>query len=140
MIDPAPDSDAAAGRAPVQPGHGEPGGGATDPAADAALSHVVDDTDGRDEAAEWAAGELLRGRPFEDVSADLVGRGWPAEAAGRIVEAAREATRRDRGVRTREDVARGVARRYARSVRLVRWLVILGIVAVAVIGSMFLRG
>jgi hypothetical protein len=90
--------------------------------------------------AEWAADELLRRRPFEMVTADLVGQGWPADAAVQIVEVAREATRRDRGVRTRDDVARGVARRYARSVRLVRWLVVIGIVAVVIAVAMFMRG
>jgi hypothetical protein len=110
------------------------------PAGDPPLAHVIDDTDGRAEALAWAADELLRGRAFEDVSAELAAQGWADEAAGAIVEEAREATRRQRGVRTRDDVARGVARRYARSTRLVRWLVIIGIVAVAVIGSMFLRG
>ena len=140
--DPTSDDPTRGGPAALEGGGGRRIG-TTEPVAapaDALLERVVDDTGGRDEAAEWAAGELLRGRPFDDLTAELVGQGWPESAAGRIVEDAREATRRRRGVRTREDVARGVARRYARSVRLVRWLVIIGIVAVAVIGSMFLRG
>jgi hypothetical protein len=103
---------------------------------DAPLAEVVDDTDGRDEAARGAADELLRGRTFEDVSADLVGQGWSDYAARSDCGAGPCDDRRDRGVRTRD----GVARRYARSVRLVRWLVVIVIVAVVIAVAMFVRG
>lgn len=103
------------------------------------LSHVVDDTDGRDEAVPWAANRLIAGASFEDVSAELVTLGWSAVAAESIVEEAREATRRERGVRTREDVMVGVSRKFGKTLRRVRWLIIIGIIVMAVVISMMFR-
>lgn len=75
-----------------------------------ALNRVTDDrpspeaVEAERAAVAWAAEGLLAGRTFEDVTADLVADGWPAEAADDVVEQARVQTRRDRGVLTRDDV------------------------------------
>ena len=84
-----------------------------EPAADDpadALNRVTDDrpspeaVEAERAAVAWAAGELLAGRTFEDVAADLAADGWPAEDVEAIVEQARVQTRRERGVLTRDDV------------------------------------
>ncbi|MDB5295501.1 MAG: hypothetical protein JWO31_1484 [Phycisphaerales bacterium] len=94
-----------------------------------ALAQVIDDTDDRGPAARWAANELRHGRAFEAVSTDLVGQGWSSEVADEIVEAARQATRDDRGVRTRDAVALGAERRYRRTLANVRWFAFGGLPA-----------
>ena len=77
-----------------------------------ALEHVEVDTDPRAEAADWAADELIAGRSPDDVAAELVTHGWSADRADEVVEYARQATRRARGVVTRDDVAGMVAAKY----------------------------
>jgi len=105
------------------------------------LTHIIDDTDGREEAVKWTENQLLAGASFEVVAAELVSQGWAAVSADSIVEEAREATRRQRGVRTRDDVVVGVYRKFRKSMRRVRWLLIIGIVVVMiVISMMFNRG
>ncbi len=100
----------------------------------ASLESVVDDLlPEREPAVEWAAEELLRERPFDEVIADLTNRGWPPEQADAIVEEAREATRRERGVRTREDVLRSAEQRYQRSLRFIRLMIIVAIAVVFII-------
>lgn len=110
------------------------------PAEAQQLDSVVDDLQPRMEASDWACEELLKGRLAEEVAADLVGNGWGEEDADQIVEEQRQATRRLRGVVTREDVAGAAAARYRKSMRL-KWARI-GIVVVAVIlflGIRYLR-
>ncbi|QOV89092.1 hypothetical protein [Humisphaera borealis] len=104
------------------------------------LDHVVDDTGGREDAVEWTMRELVAGRTFDDVAADLLSQGWDAESAESIVEEARESTRRERGVRTREDVVIGVSRKFGKTMRRVRWLIIIGVIIVAIAISMMLKG
>jgi hypothetical protein len=93
------------------------------PAPDAApaLDRVVDDDTPRIEAIEWAVEALYDDRPFEDVEADLVAGGWPADGAAGIVEAARQRTRRHRGATTRDQVVGEADRMYRRATG--RWFV-----------------
>jgi hypothetical protein len=63
---------------PEQPEPGEP------------LEHIVDDVEPRAEAHAWAYGEMKRGRPGEEVHADLVARGWDWDDAEGLVESARK--------------------------------------------------
>ena len=128
-------SDASAGEPRPQAAEG-PGGGA----GQSPLEAIVDDTPpNRAPAIEWAANELINERTFEAVAADLVSQGWPAEAADAIVEEAREATRRERGVKTREDVLRNAERRYQRSMRYVRLMIIVGIALMFIIIMRFFK-
>ena len=93
-----------------------------DKPAEERLEDIVDDTDPRQDALEWAAREMLKGRSVEDVSAELAKQGWSGEDLEEMVETARKATRHARGVRTREDVVRDSQRRFRRSVRGV-WII-----------------
>ena len=60
---------------------------------------------------EWAAAALLDGRELSDVLAEAFDTGWDAGTAEASVEAARVATRAERGVITRADVIGGLGRR-----------------------------
>jgi hypothetical protein len=86
---------------------------APDPAA--ALSNIEDDQTVAHEATLWAIDELINGRTFEQLQADLTGQGWDADQAERIVEIARQETRAQRGVITRDDVAREMNADYRRA-------------------------
>jgi len=85
------------------------------------LGRVVDDDTPRREAVEWAAEALREGGAFEAVAAALAGRGWSAEEAEELVEAARVLTRAGRGVVTREGVVGAADRYYRRGTG--RWFV-----------------
>ena len=61
---------------------------------------------------------------MEEVTADLVSNGWGEEDAAEIVEEQRQATRRQRGVVTRDDVAYVAERRYRKSTRRI-WFVVM---------------
>lgn len=112
-----------------------------DPGTIDRLEHVVDDTDGREDAVAATINKLLGGASFEETTADLTAAGWRLESAEAIVEEAREATKRQRGVRTREDVVIDAARRFGKTIRRVRWIIIIGIVLVAIaIGMILNRG
>lgn len=67
------------------------------------LDNVVDDTAARDTCAEWAFGEIGGGRAAEEVAADLVANGWSQDDAEQIAEQARQRTRAQQGVTTRQD-------------------------------------
>jgi len=84
----------------------------TDDPASHNLDRVVDDYAPRQDAVEWAAAELAGGRAFEEVTAELEQGGWVAGDAAEIVEAARRESRSERGVVTREQIAREANRRY----------------------------
>jgi hypothetical protein len=84
----------------------------TDHPAPHNLDRVVDDYAPRQDAVEWATAELAAGRAFEAVTAELEQGGWPAADAAEIVEAARRESRAERGVVTREQIAREANRRY----------------------------
>lgn len=88
----------------------------------ASLEHIVDDSDARESAAEFARKGLLAGRIAEDVAADLVAEGWSEEVAAEIAERARVETRRERGVLVRDDVVQSSAARYRQSMAAARWL------------------
>src|SRR3954469_23310389 len=82
----------------------------SDPAPN--FDDIVDDDPLPKETVEWAIEQLLDGREFDQVGAELVESGWPAEQAERIVEEARKQTRNERGVITRETVNRAVTANY----------------------------
>lgn len=73
---------------------------------------IVDDTTERAAAADWARSQLLAGRDGDGVRAELVEQGWDADDAAIIVEVERKATRGERGVLTREVVAKGLEKSY----------------------------
>jgi hypothetical protein len=77
-----------------------------------ALERVEPEDDTRGEAADWAADRLLEGLSPADVVAGLVELGWDPEQAEEMTELARKATRRERGVVTRDDVAALVERKH----------------------------
>ena len=54
----------------------------------------------------WAIDQLRDGHSFDEVMAGLIDSGWDAETAGQILEDARKFTRYERGVVTREQVAK----------------------------------
>ncbi len=78
------------------------------------FDQVVDDDTPREESRVWAIDQLRDGRSFDDVLADLIESGWDAESAEQILEKARKFTRPERGVVTREQVAKA-ANAYHRS-------------------------
>ena len=67
------------------------------------FENIVDDSDAREQSAEWAYGELASGRSPEEVAADLVANGWSQDDAEGIAEQARQRTRGRRGVTTGQD-------------------------------------
>ena len=67
------------------------------------FENIVDDTEAREQSAEWAYGEIAGGRSPEDVAADLVANGWSQDDAEGIAEQARQRTRGRRGVTTGQD-------------------------------------
>jgi hypothetical protein len=104
------------------------------PELDLALEHIVDDQEPKEKCREWAAGEILKGRGYEELVTELVGNGWERTEAEEWVEEARKATRQQRGILTREDVAYSSGRRYRRAMRstlllgLLSFLAIIGLV------------
>jgi hypothetical protein len=88
---------------------------ADSPSDPSPLENVVDDDAPRREAIEWATAELAAGRGFDEVTAELVGRGWLEGDTAEIVEAARRQTRHVRGVVTRQQVVRASNQHYRSS-------------------------
>ncbi len=80
-----------------------------------ALSNIEDDEAVHHEAQRWAEKRLIAGDPFEEVVAGMVGDGWAADAAERIVEQARKNTRQERGIITRQDVVNDLNVDYRRA-------------------------
>jgi hypothetical protein len=91
------------------------------PAAAEGFVVADDDPPAMEPAIEWTSRELIKGMSFEAATTQLIANGWPADAAEHIVEEARQRTRHERGVVTREDVARGVAQRYRKTMANTRW-------------------
>ena len=115
-----------------------PESAAVDPTESEPTDATVPD---RLEHVEMTANKLIGGATFDEVTAELISVGWEPAAAESIVEEAREATKRERGVRTREDVVIGVSRKFGKTMRRVRWLIIIGVVIVAIaIWMMMNRG
>jgi len=84
------------------------------------LDQIIDDDTPRQEAIHWAADELFADHTFDEVAASLVEGGWSEDAAQEIVEAARQQTRDQRGVLTRDrTVGRADARAFRDTLR--RW-------------------
>jgi len=67
---------------------------------------IVDDDTPREEARLWSIEQLRTGRSFDEVLAELMDEGWSPEHAELILEYARQQTRDERGVVTREQVAK----------------------------------
>ena len=79
----------------------------TETSGDAARDFaVVDDYSAQEQWRERVAQELADGRSPEDVAAGLVAEDWAAEQAAEFVELVRWETRDERGVITRDRVAR----------------------------------
>ncbi len=76
------------------------------------FDQVVDDDTPREESRMWAIDQLRDGRSFDDVLTDLTESGWDAESAEQILEKARKFTRAERGVVTREQVAKAAKAYY----------------------------
>jgi hypothetical protein len=76
------------------------------------LDQVIDDYAPRQEAIEWATGELTDGQSFEEVHRHLTESGWSEADASQIVEEARGLTRHVRGALTRDQVMRTTNQRY----------------------------
>ena len=93
------------------------------------LEHVVDDDTPRREAIHWAADELFADRTFDEVTSSLVEGGWTEDAAQEIVEAARQQTRDQRGVLTRDRIVGGADAYYRRATG--RWFVGMPVLAAA---------
>jgi hypothetical protein len=102
-----------------------------DPAA--ALSHIEDDEDKTLEAEYWAVDQVLAGITPEAVVADLVEQGWSSDRAEEIAEQARKITRGQRGVITREDIARGMSIKYRKSQRRMAILIRLVLLGFAIL-------
>ena len=85
-----------------------PNGNADDP-----FANIVDDSDARKAAADWAYQQLSAGWSPESVVPHLVAQGWSESDAEEMAETARKQTRHLRGVVTRDDVA-SVARQPTR--------------------------
>ncbi|HEY2589490.1 MAG TPA: hypothetical protein VGI81_27335 [Tepidisphaeraceae bacterium] len=75
----------------------------------------MDDLSAKEHCADWILEQMTGGRAPEQITADLCGQGWDPEEAEALVEYVRKATRRERGVVTRDDVARSANRRYRQS-------------------------
>jgi hypothetical protein len=84
-------------------------------AADAQLEHVVDDLTVKEQWADWIHAELATGRTAEQIAADMVDQGWDSDEAAELVETVRKLTRAERGVVTREEVARANYKSYRSS-------------------------
>ena len=93
------------------------------------LEHVIDDDTPRREATHWAADELFADRTFDEVTASLVEGGWSEDSAQEIVEAARQQTRDQRGVLTRDRVVGSADAYYRRATG--RWFVGMPVLAAA---------
>ena len=93
---------------PPEPDPPEP-----DPAE--ALHRVVEGPEPDPESIDWAADQLLSGRTFPALVAELTDQGWDPAEAEAAVEAARVLTRSQRGVITRDDVTGDLDARYRRS-------------------------
>lgn len=78
------------------------------------LEHIVDDLEAKEECADWIFGELTKGRTAESIAEELVENGWREDDANDLVERVRRLTRGERGVVTRDEVVRGLNRRYQR--------------------------
>lgn len=86
-----------------------------EPASDNPLEHVVDDLSAKEQCADWIVEQMTGGRTPEEISGELRAQGWDPQEAEALVEYVRKATRRERGVVTRDDVVRSANRRYRQS-------------------------
>jgi hypothetical protein len=84
------------------------------------LDEILDDLEPVQTALEWACDQLLAGETADSVSVQLISQGWDAELAEELAETARRATRRERGVVTRNDVVAEERQRFQRGTGL-RW-------------------
>lgn len=110
------------------------------PPPDSPLDQVIDDeSPDVEQAVDWAAKELLREKTFDAVIADLLAGGWSPGLAENIVEQARELTRSRRGVHTREDVLKDAERRYRRSLRRVRLMLVAALAVLVIILLFFFQ-
>lgn len=100
-------------------------------ALSAPLEHVVDDLAPKESAADWVYDEMRQGRTLEDLTDELLAQGWSRDDADEIVEFVRKETRKERGVQTREDVARSTYASYAASIGRLPYLLFGGIFVVA---------
>jgi hypothetical protein len=96
----------------------------------APLEHIVDDLASKEECADWIFSELSKARTAESIAEELVENGWSEDDAGDLVERVRRLTRGERGVVTRDDVMRGLNRRYQRGMAS-GWLVGFPVLAAA---------
>jgi hypothetical protein len=80
-----------------------------------ALSRVEDDESAIHEARLWAAEELVNGRSPEELLAQMLAGGWQTDQAQQTIETARQETRQQRGVITRDDVVRDLNADYRRA-------------------------
>ena len=86
-----------------------------EPASDNPLEHVVDDLSAKEQCADWILEQMTAGRTPEEITGELRAQGWDPEEAQALVEYVRKATRRERGLITRDDVVRSANRRYRQS-------------------------
>ena len=93
------------------------------------LDQIIDDDTPRQEAIHWAADELFADHTFDEVAASLVEGGWSEDAAQEIVEAARQQTRDQRGVLTRDRIVGSADAYYRRATG--RWFVGMPVLAAA---------
>ncbi len=84
----------------------------SDPNEKSPFDVIVDDSAAREQATEWARDELLAGRNADELTAELIEQGWDEDDARLMVEAERKDTRAERGVLTRDAVARGAEKAY----------------------------
>jgi hypothetical protein len=80
-----------------------------------ALEKVVEQEPIDSDLLLWAMEELLDGRDLQDLEQQLVEAGWAAATVEQIVETARQQTRKQRGVVTRDDVVRDLNVDYRRA-------------------------
>ncbi|HET6251146.1 MAG TPA: hypothetical protein VFE47_25920 [Tepidisphaeraceae bacterium] len=106
--------------------------GKDQPPADNPLEHIVDDTEERGDCHEWIYRQFVAGRGADEILAELIGNGWPADDAEAWVEQSRRATRHLRGVITREGVARAVEKRSRKAFRTAFRVALAGIILVAI--------
>jgi hypothetical protein len=88
-----------------------------------AFDIISDEDDATDQWRQWVCTELIKGGNFDDLTAHLVAAGWESSAAADLVEECRKATRFERGVRTREDVASSNYENYRKSMRVGFWII-----------------
>jgi hypothetical protein len=98
-----------------------------------ALSHIEDGRDKILSAQYRAIDQILAGMTPEAITIDLVEQGWDVNRAEEIAEYARQSTRSQRGVVTREDIAKGASIKYRKSQRRTAILIRLMLLAFAIL-------